>query len=178
DVILGLASNGLHSNGFSLVRKIVADGSFDLMAENDDLNTTLASALLAPTRIYVKPILNLIRDFSLNGIVHITGGGFEGNLPRIIPSGVRARIDTAAWPWPKIFGWLRKQGEISREEMLRVFNCGLGMVLIVPREDADDILDRLRALGERGYRIGQIERKQADEPTLELFDGGERQDTD
>jgi len=170
DEILGIASSGCHSNGFSLVRSILETGTraghVDLRAENDELNTSLAGALLTPTRIYAKPILNLTRDFLIKGIVHITGGGFEGNVPRILPRGVCARIDPASWPRPPIFQWLQRQAEISDDEMLRVFNCGIGMVLVVPPEQADDIVDRLTALGERTYRIGRIEARADGHPAL------------
>ena len=173
DVLLGLASGGLHSNGFALVRQLLAEweaaGKFDLLSTPAELNTTLASALLAPTRIYVKPILNLVRDFDIKGIVHVTGGGFVGNVPRILPKGVRARIDSTAWPRPAIFGWLGSQGEISEQEMLRVFNCGIGMVVVLPRHQAEDAKDRLRGLGERAHLIGYVERKQPDDPPL-LFE--------
>jgi phosphoribosylformylglycinamidine cyclo-ligase len=172
DVILGLASTGFHSNGYSLVRSILepglASGELDLRAENAELNTTLASALLAPTRIYVRTILNLMRDFTLNGIAHITGGGFPGNVPRVLPKGVQARIDPSLWPRPPIFGWLQRRGNVSEDEMLRVFNCGIGMVLVVPSEEASDILDRIHALGERAYRIGRIEVRSPDDPPLAL----------
>jgi phosphoribosylformylglycinamidine cyclo-ligase len=171
DVLLGMASSGVHSNGFSLVRKLVdegiAAGRFELREAVPELNTSLAAALLAPTRIYVKPILSLLRDFTLHGIAHITGGGFQGNIPRILPNGVRARIDPSSWRQPPIFDFLQKQGEIPDAEMRRVFNCGIGMVLITPEEHADDILERLSAMGERTYRIGVIERKaEADPPLL------------
>jgi len=176
DVILGVASNGLHSNGFSLVRSVVeeglAAGRYDLFAENEELNTSLASALLAPTRIYVKPVLNLMRDFTLNGIVHVTGGGFEGNLPRVLPKSLRARVDPAAWPRPPIFGWLQRQKEIAPVELLRVFNCGIGLVLFVPRAQAEEISDRLRAMGERAYPIGAVERREPDSPPLRFAPGG------
>ncbi|MDP6978280.1 MAG: phosphoribosylformylglycinamidine cyclo-ligase [Myxococcota bacterium] len=175
DVLLGLASSGFHSNGYSLVRHVVDQGivagSVDLFAANDDLNTTLASALIAPTRIYVKPLLNVIRDFRINGLVHITGGGFDGNIPRILPTGVQARLDTKAWPRPGVFDWISRQGEISEDEMLRVFNCGIGMVLIVPREQHEEIAERLNGLGERAYRIGEIERRADDGPAL-IIDPG------
>jgi len=177
DQVIGLASSGIHSNGFSLVRQIVETGAraghLDLRAENDELNTSLASALLAPTRIYVKPVLNVVRDFTIKGIVHITGGGFEGNVPRVLPKGVRARIDPRAWPRPPIFGLLQRHGELPDSEMLRVFNCGIGMLLIVPAEQADEISDRLPALGERPYRIGTIEARGPDEPAL-VFDAPRR----
>ena len=176
DAILGLASSGCHSNGYSLVRRIVEAGEraghLDLRGENEELNTSLASALLAPTRIYVKPILNLMRDFTLTGIVHVTGGGFEGNVPRVLPKAVCARIDPAAWPRPRIFGLLQRLGEIPEAEMLRVFNCGIGMVLIVSREQADDVIDRLGALGERAYRIGEVEAKAPDDPPLRFAPAG------
>ncbi len=177
DVLLGLASNGVHSNGYTLVRKIVERGiragKLDLMGDNADLNSSLASALLAPTRIYVKPILNLVRDFTIRGIAHITGGGFEGNLPRVLPAGVRARIDPTSWPRPPIFQLLQRHGEIADAEMLRVFNCGIGMVVIVPRDQAGDVLERLQGLGERAHRIGEIERTAPGEPPL-LFDPAAR----
>ena len=170
DVLLGMASNGIHSNGFSLVRKLVDEGvtagKFELHDSPPELNTSLAAALLAPTRIYVKPILSLLRDFTLHGIAHITGGGFQGNIPRILPNGVRARIDPGAWRQSPIFGFLQRHGEIPDAEMRRVFNCGIGMVLITPREHADDILERLSAMGERTYRIGVIERKGETDPPL------------
>jgi phosphoribosylformylglycinamidine cyclo-ligase len=173
DVLVGLASNGLHSNGFSLVRSVldagVAAGKFDLRDAPPELNQSLAAALLAPTRIYVKPILNLLRDFEIHGMAHITGGGFEGNVPRILPKGVRARIDPKAWPRPRIFDFLARHGEISEQEMRRVFNCGIGMVLAVHREQADDVLQRLEGTGERAYRIGVIERKPDDAAPL-LFE--------
>ncbi len=172
DVILGLASTGCHSNGYSLVRSIIEpglrSGELDLRAENAELNTTLASALLAPTRIYVRTVLNLMRDFTLNGVAHITGGGFPGNVPRVLPKGVQARIDPSRWPRPPIFDWLQRRGAIDDAEMLRVFNCGIGMVLIVPSEEASDMLDRIQALGERAYRIGEIDVRTPEDPPLQL----------
>jgi phosphoribosylformylglycinamidine cyclo-ligase len=170
DMVLGLASSGFHSNGFSLVRKIVdagvRSGELELRAENAELNTSLAAALLAPTRIYVKPILNLVRDFTIKGIVHITGGGFIGNVPRVLPKGVRARIDPKSWPRPPIFDLLQRQGDISDDEMLRVFNCGIGMLIIVPPDETDEILDRLTASSERIYPLGVIEAKDPDDSPL------------
>ena len=170
DAILGLASSGCHSNGYSLVRSIVDaglhSGQLELRAEVEELNTSLASALLTPTRIYVKPVLNVMRDFALNGVVHVTGGGFAGNVPRVLPKGVRARIDPSAWRRPPIFAFLQQRGKLSEDEMLRVFNCGIGMILIVAREQAEDVIDRLQALGERATRIGEIEAKQPDEPAI------------
>jgi phosphoribosylformylglycinamidine cyclo-ligase len=175
DALIGLASSGFHSNGYSLVRSVLdagmADGRFDLFDEPPGMRTSLASALLAPTRIYVKPLLNLIRDFEIRGMIHVTGGGFEGNVPRVLPSGVRARIDTRAWPRPDVYEWIAREGNLPETELLRVFNCGIGMIVIVPEESVDEVLHRLRGLGERGYRIGQIERRGENDPSV-VFDPG------
>jgi phosphoribosylformylglycinamidine cyclo-ligase len=175
DALIGLASSGFHSNGYSLVRKVVdegvADGKFDLFGSVPDLNQTLASALLAPTRIYVKPVLNVIRDFQVNGIVHITGGGFYGNVPRVLPKGVCGHIDSEAWPRPGVFDWIRKHADLPESEMLRVFNCGIGMVLSVPHEQAEDIAERFRAQGERAYLIGRVERRDEHDPPLRIDPG-------
>ena len=182
DVLIGLASNGLHSNGFSLVRTIVdegiAAGKFDLRDAPPELNQSLAAVLLAPTRIYVKPVLNLMRDFEIHGaavsgMAHITGGGITENLPRILPKGVRARIDPHAWPRPRIFDFLARHGEIPEDEMRAVFNCGIGMILAVHREQAEDMLQRLEGMGERAYRIGVIERKPDDAAPLLFEDAPE-----
>jgi phosphoribosylformylglycinamidine cyclo-ligase len=135
------------------------------------MRTTLASALIAPTKIYVKPLLNLIRDFDIHGMVHVTGGGFDGNIPRVLPAGVRARVDTQAWPRPDVYEWVAREGKIPETEMLRVFNCGIGMIVVVPEASAEEVLHRLPGLGERGYRIGTIERKKENEAPI-LFDPG------
>jgi phosphoribosylformylglycinamidine cyclo-ligase len=116
-------------------------------------------------------VLNVIRDFTVNGIVHITGGGFDGNVPRILPKGVRARVDPTSWPRPAVFDWVQRHGELSDAEMLRVFNCGIGMVLCVPHDQADDIAERLRAQGERAYHIGHVERRDENQAPL-LLDPG------
>ena len=175
DVLIGLASSGFHSNGYSLVRHIVDQGivagKVDLFAANEALNTTLASALMAPTRIYVKPILNVIRDFQVSGIIHITGGGFDGNIPRILPRGVQARLDTESWPRPGVYDWISEQGELSESELLRVFNCGIGMVLVVPQELHEEIIQRFSGLDERAYKIGVIERRDPDSVPL-IIDPG------
>lgn len=172
DTLIGLASSGLHSNGFSLVRSIVdrgiTAGQFELKTVLPELNTTLAAALLTPTRIYVKPVLNILRDFDIHGLSHITGGGFPGNIPRVLPKGLSARVAIDSWTRPPIFDFLAKTGNISNEEMLRVFNCGIGMVLVVAEEDAEDIILRLNGMSERAYEIGKIEQRGADDPPLVL----------
>ena len=170
DSVIGLASSGFHSNGYSLVRSIldksIAAGESELFGTAPGLKSSLASELLAPTRIYVKPILNLLRDFTVHGLCHITGGGFDGNIPRVLPRAVRARINPAAWPRPGVYDWIQQRGELDESELLRVFNCGIGMVIVAPEEQTGDICQRLEGLGERAYVIGKIERKNPDEAPL------------
>jgi len=175
DAMIGIASSGFHSNGYSLVRSVletgIQKGSLELFGEYPELKSSLASELLAPTRIYVKPLLNILRDFTVKGLCHVTGGGFTGNVPRVLPKGVRARIDPQAWPRPGVYGWIQRHGEIPEEELLRVFNCGVGMIVVAPEEQAEDIVHRLGGLGERAYPIGVIERKPPGEEPV-VFDPG------
>ena len=156
DVILGLASSGVHSNGFSLVRRIVEAGN---VGWGDPApfasGMTLAEALMEPTRIYVKPVLALHRAGLLQAAAHITGGGLPGNLPRVLPAGMRAVIDGLEWRLPSVFAWLARVGGVADGEMLRVFNCGVGMVLVV--RDAEAATDLLSGLGETVIRLGRIE---------------------
>jgi len=174
-VLIGIASSGFHSNGYSLVRSVldanIAAGKIELFGEHPKLKGSVASALIAPTRIYVKPLLNVMRDFTVHGMIHVTGGGFEGNVPRILPAGVTARIDTRAWPRPGVYDWIAEQGELPESELLRVFNCGIGMILVVGRDDEEDVIQRLAGLGERAYRIGQIERRKDGDPALMIDPG-------
>ena len=169
DTLIGLASTGLHSNGYSLARKILFDrmgfGINDLIPES---GRTVADELLVPTRIYVKSILNLLRDFSIHGIAHITGGGLPENVPRILPKGCTARIRTTSWDMPLIFKVLQQGGNIENAELYRTFNCGIGMVQAVPAADAVEILDRLRALGETAMIIGEISHCEAGKECVEL----------
>ncbi len=160
DIVLGLASNGLHSNGFSLVRKIVFEElKLDLSAQIPELEgVPLGEELLKPTRIYVETILNLLnRGTRLKAMAHITGGGFYDNLSRVLPRGVRAVIQKSSWEKPPIFRFLQEKGRISEEEMYRVFNCGIGFVLVVPEEEVEEVEAVARALGEKVFRIGYIE---------------------
>lgn len=168
NVIIGLGSSGLHSNGFSLVRKLIREQEIDLQRTLPGDETTIGQALLEPTRIYVKTVLNLLRDFEIRGIVHITGGGFYDNLPRILPRGVRARVDFKSWPRAPVFQWLKEIGQLSWPEMLQVFNCGLGMVLIVSRDVHEDVLLRLQGLKEQAWVIGEILARKKDQHPVDI----------
>ncbi len=156
DVVLGLPSSGAHSNGYSLVRKIIARARPDLEAPFDGARS-LADAIMAPTRIYVKPLLALMAALPVKGMAHITGGGLTENVPRVLPAAVKAVIEQARWQRPKLFDWLQREGNVAEGEMHRVFNCGIGMVVIVAREDAPRALACLQAAGEAAVEIGRIE---------------------
>ena len=156
DVLLGLASSGAHSNGYSLIRKIVERAPVPL--------AQLPFDLLEPTRIYVKPVLALLERMPVKAMAHITGGGLTGNVPRMLPAGTKAVIRQAAWPRPELFRWLQREGGVAEDEMHRVFNCGIGMVLVVAAEDAQRAAELLRAAGETVHVIGAIEAG-AGEPT-------------
>ena len=162
DVVLGLASNGAHSNGYSLVRKIIERSKPDLNAKFDG-ERTLADCIMAPTRIYVKPLLALMQTLTVKGMAHITGGGLTENVPRVLPSNVVAEIDSKNWQAPKLFDWLREQGNVAAQEMFRTFNCGIGMVVIVDKNDADKAIKHLQAAGEKVSQIGQIRARNGDE---------------
>ena len=162
DIVLGLASNGAHSNGYSLVRKIIERSRPDLDAVFDG-ERTLADVIMAPTRIYVKPLLSLMQKLTIKGMAHITGGGITENVPRVLPSGVVADIDANSWQMPKLFRWLQQQGNVADSEMYRTFNCGIGMVVIVSSQDADQAAAHLEACGETVYRIGAIRARSGDE---------------
>jgi len=167
DQIIGIASSGLHSNGYSLARKVFLEAmQLKLSDTPNDLSQTLGEELLTPTRIYVKSILNLMRDFTIKGVAHITGGGLLENLPRVLPQKCKAIIDRNSWEKPAIFEILREGGNIPEEEMYRTFNYGIGMVIVVSANEVDDIIGRLAGLGEQAYLIGEI--KQAKEPSVEL----------
>jgi len=157
DVVIGLASSGPHSNGYSLVRKVLEVSKADTNAPLGD--KTLADALLEPTRIYVKPILALLKEHTVHAISHITGGGFWENLPRVLPDSLSVRIDANSWTMPPVFNWLQENGNISDTEMFRTFNCGIGLILVVPADTADSVLAKLTELGETASKIGAIESK-------------------
>jgi phosphoribosylformylglycinamidine cyclo-ligase len=160
DTLIGLASSGPHSNGYSLIRKVLEISGADLqqlLPQDSAGSQTLAQALMAPTRIYVKNLLQLIKNFQVNALCHITGGGLLENLPRVLPQGACARIDTNSWQLPPVFRWLQEAGNIERREMYRTFNCGVGMVLCVPAASSESTLTALRAMGEDAFVIGTIE---------------------
>ena len=155
DQVLGLASSGLHSNGYSLARAVLERSNATL--DQPIGETTLGEALLAPTRIYVRPILALLKAVPIHGIAHITGGGLTGNIPRILPDNCDCRIDTTAWPRSEIFQWLQSEGSIDDTEMLRTFNCGIGLVIIVSSDTAAQAQQMLEASGETVYRLGEVQ---------------------
>lgn len=163
DVVLGLASNGAHSNGYSLVRKIIERDQPDLDTAGFDGDKTLREAIIAPTRLYVKPVLAALKQFTIKGMAHITGGGITENVPRVLPENTVAQIDAASWELPKLFQWLQQAGNVQAQEMYRTFNCGVGMVVIVAAEDADRAQAFLAAQGETVYRLGAIRERQGDE---------------
>ncbi|HYY60046.1 MAG TPA: phosphoribosylformylglycinamidine cyclo-ligase [Burkholderiales bacterium] len=148
DVLLGLASSGAHSNGYSLIRRIIGE---------DHLSSDLADSLMEPTRIYVKPLLKLAAALPVKGLAHITGGGLVGNVPRVLPNGTQAIIKKSSWPRPEIFNWLQQTGNVAEEEMFRVFNCGIGMVVVVSRDEAQRATALLKQEGELVYEIGRID---------------------
>lgn len=154
DAILGLPSSGPHSNGFSLIRHILKTCEVDPGTEIGGV--PLQEVLLEPTRIYVKPILSLLSSVRVKAIAHITGGGLPGNVRRILQARQSARLDSTAWTWPEVFTWLQKMGNIETEEMYRTFNCGLGLVIVLPREDAERAVKHLQQHGQQAKIIGQI----------------------
>src|SRR6185295_16735878 len=157
DVVLGVASSGLHSNGYSLVRRVVADAgaAYDAPAPFDKTRS-LGEALLAPTRLYIKSGLAAIHAGGVKGLAHITGGGITENLPRALPAGLDAQIDLGCWTAPSVFGWLARQAGIAESEMLRTFNCGLGLIVVVAAESAGHIIDAFQESGEKAVRIGAL----------------------
>jgi len=161
DVVLGMASSGAHSNGYSLVRKIIEVAKPDLNA--DFHGRKMADVLMAPTRIYVKPLLALIEAMEVKGMAHITGGGLVENVPRVLRDNLTAVLHRDAWVMPPLFQWLQQHGGVADAEMHRVFNCGIGMVVIVAKENADAAIAQLRAAGETVTRIGEIRERKGDE---------------
>ena len=161
DVVLGLASSGAHSNGYSLVRKLIEVSGIDM--DSDFHGRPFRDVVMEPTRIYVKPLLKLIEALPVKGMAHITGGGLTENIPRVLPENVTAELQRGSWPTPPLFGWMQQQGNIAEDEMLRTFNCGIGMAVIVAAEDAERATALLAAEGEQVFRIGVIRTRAAGE---------------
>ncbi len=165
DVVLGLASSGAHSNGYSLIRKLIANSGIDF--ESDFHGKPFKDVVMAPTRIYVKPLLQLIATFPVKGMAHITGGGITENVPRVLPAGLTAEIKKGSWTMPPLFTWLQAQGNVTDSEMYKTFNCGIGMVVIVAKEQAAAAQKLLSDAGESVFEIGSIRAQQASEaPTI------------
>lgn len=160
DSVIGLPSSGPHSNGYSLIRKVIEVSGADLQQPMGE--TTLADALMAPTRIYVKSVLRLLANQSVHAISHITGGGFYENLPRVVPETLAIRLNAHSWTQPPVFDWLKQAGNIDAHEMYRTFNCGIGLVLVVPASEQEDILSQLNASGESPVVMGQVEQRTGD----------------
>ena len=162
DVVLGLASSGAHSNGYSLVRKIIERSNPDMDAKFDG-ERTLADVVMAPTRIYVKQVLALLEKVTVKGMAHITGGGLLENVPRVLPENTVAELEKAAWPRPKLFDWMQAEGNVAENEMHRVFNCGIGLVIVVAAADAEAAMAELKVQGEAVYQIGKIRARSGEE---------------
>jgi phosphoribosylformylglycinamidine cyclo-ligase len=171
DILIGLASSGLHSNGYSLARRVFFDqAGLTPTSRLPELDRPLGDVLLAPTRIYAKQILSLIQEYPVKGIAHITGGGITENLPRVFPKGVRARISRKTWPVPPIFGVMSRLGQVDREEMYRVFNMGIGLILVVPPDSVSSVLAKAATLGDQGWQIGEIVVSAGAEPEVEYVE--------
>lgn len=169
DQLIALASSGPHSNGFSLIRKVLEVSNADTSAEFN--GKTLGETLLEPTRIYVKPLLELFKQVDVHALSHITGGGFWENIPRVLPSSAKAVVKGDSWQWPPIFNWLQENGNITTHEMYRTFNCGVGMVLVVPANELENSLNILKDLGENAWHLGEIQNAVAGEEQVEIVGG-------
>ena len=171
DAVIGLASSGLHSNGYSLVRRVLFEqAKLTIASRLADLDGSIGEVLLTPTRIYAKQILALVEAFPMKGIAHITGGGITENLPRVFPKGVRARITRTAWSVPPVFDVISRLGRIERDEMSRVVNMGIGLILVVSPDSVSGVLSRASSLGDRGWQIGEIVSSTGAEPEVEYVD--------
>ncbi|MDX1810584.1 MAG: phosphoribosylformylglycinamidine cyclo-ligase, partial [Gammaproteobacteria bacterium] len=167
DCLLGLASSGPHSNGYSLIRKILETSGADLKQAFAD--STLGETLLEPTRIYVKSLLELQKSIKIKALSHITGGGFLENIPRVLPANTKAVIKADSWQWPPVFQWLQENGNVAKQEMYRTFNCGIGMVVCVAAADKDQAISLLEAAGETVYSLGTIEAGDSEQAFVEII---------
>ncbi|MES3040624.1 MAG: phosphoribosylformylglycinamidine cyclo-ligase [Pseudomonadota bacterium] len=168
DVLIGVAASGAHSNGYSLIRKIIEVSGADLSQplSQDQAGRSLADVVMTPTRIYVKSMLALIKALPVHALAHITGGGLPGNLPRVLPEGCDAVIDESSWNWPPLFQWLQAQGNVERFEMYRTFNCGVGMVVVVPADQVEATIAQLKSTGDDAWLLGKIVPSTHSEPTV------------
>lgn len=169
DQLIALASSGPHSNGFSLIRKVLEVSNADTNQVID--GKTLGEHLLEPTRIYVKPLLELFKQVDVHALSHITGGGFWENIPRVLPESAKAVVKGDSWQWPSVFSWLQENGNITTHEMYRTFNCGVGMVLVVPADELENSLNILKDLGENAWHLGEIQDAVAGEEQVEIIGG-------
>ena len=167
DKLIALASSGPHSNGYSLIRKIIEVSGADLDADLD--GQPVKDALMAPTKIYVKSVLKLINASDIHALSHITGGGFQENIPRVLPEGCKAVVDTNSWQWPDVFTWLQENGNVETHEMFRTFNCGVGMIIALPEDKADSAVALLNAEGEQSWIIGEVQERNGDEEAVEFL---------
>lgn len=169
DQLIALGASGPHSNGFSLIRKVLEVSNADTNQVID--GKTLGEHLLEPTRIYVKPLLELFKQVDVHALSHITGGGFWENIPRVLPESAKAVVKGDSWQWPSVFSWLQENGNITTHEMYRTFNCGVGMVLVVPADELENSLNILKDLGENAWHLGEIQDAVAGEEQVEIVGG-------
>ena len=169
DAVIGLGSSGLHSNGYSLARKILEQSGLSPSLPLPGDGRSVREVFLAPTRIYVRAVRNLMRDLPIKGMAHITGGGFYDNIPRVLPEAVSVRIRHGSWESQPLFEWLMATGELAWPEMLQVFNCGVGFVLIVGKDAAEDCLNRLRGMDQPAWRIGEVVKRKGDAEQVEVL---------
>ena len=169
DQLIALASSGPHSNGFSLIRKVLEVSNADTNQVID--GKTLGEHLLEPTRIYVKPLLELFKHVDVHALSHITGGGFWENIPRVLPASAKAVVKGDSWQWPSVFNWLQENGNITTHEMYRTFNCGVGMVLVVPADKLEQSLTMLKDLGENAWHLGEIQDAAPGEEQVDIVGG-------
>ena len=167
DKLIGVASSGPHSNGYSLIRKIIEVAGADLNASLGE--QSIADALMAPTRIYVKSALKMIAATEVHAMCHVTGGGFQENLPRVLPENCKVVVDTDSWQWPAIFQWLQENGNVATAEMFRTFNCGVGLIVVVPAAQADATVALLNAEGEQAWVLGEVQALQAGDKQVEFI---------
>lgn len=170
DAVIGLAASGAHSNGYSLIRKILAYSKSDLDHPLSKDRRSLRELILTPTRIYVRSVLEVLAKVKIKGLAHITGGGLLGNIPRILPASVKACLHKAAWPLPPLFQWLREEGQLSEQELYRTFNSGIGMVVVVSAADVSRAIKEFEKMGETVYRLGEILPRNAQEEAVEIIE--------